>query len=300
VYLLLHVHGDFVAEVGEPVAESSSQWRSVAKRRRAAATGGIGLPRNLIAFGATLELFRTHKGLSQEAVGDRINLSRSAVGKIERGESRCQLSTARELDVALDLPGLFERLWHELDIGAAFPTWFDWHKIEQEATRLRAYEHTVVHGLLQTEDYARALLGGDAEAIESRLERQKILTRKEPPPPHLHVLLSELVFCNPVGGQEVMYGQLKHLLAVSEDPRITVQVIPGMVPPEGNSGNMALASLAGGATVAYMDSALRGISTGDVEDVEHLITAYDALRAKALPEGMSRDLIAKIMEERWT
>lgn len=90
--------------------------------------------------------------------------------------------------------------------------------------------------LLQTPDYAAALLGGDKEAVAARLGRQKVLVRGDPPPPRLSVLLYEGILHNEVGGKDVMREQLAHLLAMSEKPNISVLIVPGPISPAVSRG----------------------------------------------------------------
>ncbi|MBA9001222.1 helix-turn-helix domain-containing protein [Thermomonospora cellulosilytica] len=263
---------------------------------------GIGQekPRNLIAFGAQVRHYRQRVGLSQDQMGEKLHVSGSWIGRIERGEIRCKLDLTKAMDKLLGLGGALVQLWHDLDMAAAFPAWFDWYRVEADCVRLHAYEMAVVYGLLQTEDYARVLLKGDEEAVAARMARQAVLRREDPPPPYVNVLLSELVFHNPVGGKEVMREQIEHLISFTTSERVTVQVIPGMVPPEGNSGAFVIATAADRSELAYVDSAARGLTMADPADLDGLITAHDALRARALPVDMSRDFMIKVMEERWT
>lgn len=165
--------------------------------------------------------------------------------------------------------------------------------------RLRTYQCLVVYGLLQTEDYGRALLGGDEEAVSARMERQEIFIREEPSPPQADVLLTENVIYNPVGGSEVMRGQLEHLLDVMS-AGVRVRIIPGMVPNAGNSGAFAIATTSDRTELGYVGSAARGLTMSDPEDLDHLITSYEAIGAHALPVSMTRDLIIRVLEERRT
>ena len=86
----------------------------------------------------------------------------SHIGKIERGETRCERALAERLDDLLGTQGALPALWDALVVNAAFPIWFDWPTVESEAVLLQTYQCVVVYGLLQTEEYARALHpGGD-------------------------------------------------------------------------------------------------------------------------------------------
>jgi len=274
-----------LSEVAEPASEVA-----VVDRPRS---------KNLQVFGDQVRAFRLNAGWSQDQLGNKIHVSGTYIGKVERGEVRCQRKLAQALDAAFELPNALTQLWDNLNLASAFPDWFDWYRVESGARKLRTYQCLVVYGLLQTEDYARALLGGDEEAVSARMERQKILTREDPPPPQVEVLLTEGVLYNPVGGKEVMRGQLERLLAAMADG-VRIRVVPGMTPPEGSVGAFVIAQMPNRSELAYVETALRGLSLSEAEDVDTLITAYDAIGAHALPVSMTRDLVVKVLEERWT
>lgn len=257
-------------------------------------------PKNLVAFGMQVRGHRLAAGLSQEQLGAKLPVSGTYIGKIERGETRCQRKVARRLDEIFGLPGSLEQLWEDLDLSAPFPLWFDWHREEAEALRLLSYQCLVVDGLLQTEDYARALLGGNEEAVAARMSRQEVLTREEPEPPRLLVLLTKGVLLNPVGDKRIMRAQISHLIEVSYADRISVQIISDMVPNGGNSGSFVIAIRRDHSQVAYIATALRGLTLSEPADLHHLMTNYDRIRSEALPAGMSRDFMAKVTEEQWS
>jgi hypothetical protein len=105
--------------------------------------------------------------------------------------------------------------------------------LEAEAAALRVFEDQVVHGLLQTEDYARAITSavrvrltpGEVDrVVQLRLQRQTVLTR--PQPLELWLILNEAVIRRPVGGPGVMRAQLEHLLAAAQRPNVTLQILP--------------------------------------------------------------------------
>jgi transcriptional regulator with XRE-family HTH domain len=128
-----------------------------------------------------------------------------------------------------------ERGWWKKYAGQIVSEYADLIGLEEEARVIRAYEQELVPGLLQTPDYARAVFrsgwpNSTAQQIdgwvEVRMERQEILARSSPQPPRLHVVLSEGVLRRPVGGREVMRGQLEHLMRPRDRGNVTVQVLP--------------------------------------------------------------------------
>ncbi|GAA4617522.1 helix-turn-helix transcriptional regulator [Actinoallomurus liliacearum] len=258
----------------------------------------VGRTTMLKVFGGEVRRFRVAAGLSQDRIAAKIPISGSHIGKIERGETRCDRAITVRLDELLDTRGTLPSLWDELVKSAAFPVWFDWPPVEEQATLLQSYENQVIYGLLQTEGYASELLNGDKEAVAARMGRQQILIREDPPPPRLAVLLTEYVLYHEVGNREIMREQLEHLLSLSSD-RISVHIVPGPLHPSGTDGAFVVATLPDRSELAYMDTVIRGLTIDDVEDIRALSDAYEAIRSRALPVDASKDFIRRVMEERW-
>jgi DNA-binding XRE family transcriptional regulator len=261
-------------------------------------------------FGAELRRWRTAAGLSQEQLGQRVGYSGAQVGKVETGERAPSPDFAQHCDRALpDAGGLFARL-HALARrwDGGYPSWFaEWIVAERRATSLCWWEPLLVPGLLQTADYARAILAAGPDTTEdeleglvsARIERQAIFDR--PKPPKLWVVLDEAVLHRLIGSRKIMYDQLLHLADTSCRPSITVQVVPaGVGAHAGLLGGFAIASVDGAPSSVYMESPDQGQTTEKPSVVGKLSLTFDTLRAEALPRGASRDLIGKIAEERWT
>lgn len=259
-----------------------------------------GRSKSLVLFGNEVKRFRQAAKLSQDQTGVKIHVSGANIGQIERGEVRCREETAEALDAALESRGTIPSLWKQCVKSAVFPTWFDWYEIEAEATHLQSYQSMVIDGLLQTSEYAAALLNGDKEATEARISRQEVLFREDPPPPRLSVLLYEGVLHHEVGGKDVMRDQLERLLTMSEKPNISIQVVPEPLPPAGSGGSFVLATLPDRSEIACAHTATRDLTLDDAEDIRAISDAYDEIRGRALPIEMSKRLIEQIMEERWT
>lgn len=262
-------------------------------------TNPHGRPAPLRVFGGEVRRFRELAELSQAQLGEKVPISSSHIGKIERGETRCDRKLSVRMDQILDTRGTLPSLWDKLVRNAVFPAWFDWPQVEAEAGRLLAYECMLVYGLLQTERYASALLYGDAEAVAARLGRQEILRREDPHPPQLTVLLAEGVLTNERGGPDVMREQLEYLLSV-DSPRISIQIVPNPVPSAGVAGAFCLATLPDRSELGYVETPARGITLNEPDDIQTLSDRYDALRARALPVDQSKEHIRRVLEERWT
>ncbi|MFV2176228.1 helix-turn-helix domain-containing protein [Actinomadura sp. LOL_016] len=256
----------------------------------------------LAAFGRQFKRYRERSGLSQARVGSRTNKTASYISQIESGKKRCKRDLVEVMDSEFKAGGTLLNLYDDLngDGTLGFPTWFDWPEVEAEARVLVAWELNIVPGLLQTEDYVRTLLGTE-EAIRARIARQEVLTRDTPPPASLIALLSDHVLKHYVGSRKIMHAQLEHLLTMGALPNVTIQVVPtdeGV--PAGKGGSFALATMKDRNEIAYLETAVRGITTDEPGDIMALARTLDALRGSALPVSMSRDLIRNTMEERWT
>lgn len=260
-------------------------------------------------FGRELATYRKDMGLSQRRLAERITCSPSLVGHVEAGSRNPQLDFAEACDRIFDHPDgdHFVRLYRRIHQAPSGPGWFlRWlEEIEPSATVLRVWAPLLVPGLLQTENYARAVFLGhfstpEAEAeeqVESRMQRQQILDRDKPP--ELRVLLDEWVLKRPVGGREVMYEQCLRLAAVARHRHVTVQVVPyDTACTDGLSSAFVIAELAEAPTTVSVDSAGKGEVSAENDLVGLISDRYDRLRTEALRPGESLERIEEAAE-RW-
>ena len=190
---------------------------------------------------------------------------------------------------------------------AGLPSWFRWwaEQVESRAHTLRSWQPTVIDGLLQTPDYARALLrrvpGATEEQIEeraaARLGRQKILDGENPP--RLWVMMDEGVLHREMGGPKVMHDQLQALIDASERPNVTTQVVPTGAQVPGLGGAFAIASINASLDLLYLEYAHAGRVSELPDDVQEIANYWEAIRTEALTPRLSLDLISKVMEQ-WT
>lgn len=253
-------------------------------------------------FGSEVRRYRERASLSIAALADLIPYSPSFVGAVERADSGCERGFAEAVDGVLDTHDALVHL-HDGLFGkksGAFPEWFEkWPRVEEKAERFTVYEPLVVHGLLQTPEYANVVLGGDREGVEARMKRQAILGRDAPPPPRLVYVLPEHVLWLDKGGPDIMRAQLEKLVAVVS-PRLSVQVVPAGIPHPGSDGALIVATLADGTDVGYVETPARGIMLEAADDIMRLKSVFTDISTNALPVGMSIDLIKRTVEERWT
>jgi transcriptional regulator with XRE-family HTH domain len=258
-------------------------------------------------FGRRVRLLREARGWTQEKLGEEVRVHSTRITQIERARGhRPTRELARALDDALGADGWLVDLWEHL-IKQAFPDWSqEYFDRAGRALEIRQYLAHAVPGLLQTEEYARALLRvwpswtseeQLAEQLMLRMGRQERL--RKPDAPKLGIVLDEAVIRRPVGGPEVMRRQLARLRDAAGDPRITMQVLcfdQGEHAAMG--GSLTLLTLPGDEPlVAYTEGADYGRLVEDAADVAWYQTTYDQLRALALPPSMSLDLIAAAMED---
>ncbi|MFC5823072.1 helix-turn-helix domain-containing protein [Nonomuraea insulae] len=255
-------------------------------------------------YAARLRGIRMDQKLTQERLADRLSYSESAVGHVERLLRKPSEEFTREVEKALGLNGQLLELLPQI-YGVLGPRWFrEWPKVEGAAHTIRTSEPMLIPGLLQTEDYARHVFLGEPgiteqdvdQAVRIRIHRQTVLTT--PARPMYSTLIDEGVLHRPVGGSEVMRGQLRKLLDVLNPPYITVRIIPlkaGLT--VGCLGAFEIATLLdGGPDHAYLESAEEGRVTNRAKTVQALIVRWEALSSMAYPVDKSRETIREVME----
>ncbi|MER7871453.1 helix-turn-helix transcriptional regulator [Streptomyces cellulosae] len=257
-------------------------------------------------FGARVRRLRTAAGLTQAELGSLTHVVSTRITQIERASgAKPTLELARALDAALGADDLLVELWPYV-YREAFPDWSrKFMEYSERAVAVRQYAAHVVPGLLQTEDYARAVLKvGRTLSSEAQLEERVALRmgRQErlgaPDRPELWVVLDEAVLRRPVGGLPVMRDQLTRLLASATEPHITVQVLPfDQGEHEVMGGSLTVLTMPDGREVAYTEGAHYGQLVEEPDEVASLALTYDRLRAAALPPLMSLDMIRFVRED---
>ena len=225
-------------------------------------------------FGAELRFYRTRANLSQKDLAALVHVSNDVISKIETGERPPAEDFPPRLDAVpeLDTGGALTRLWDHLKKGQKqrLYGWFqEWADIEAQATVLRWYEPLVVPGLLQTEDYARAILSARPdgnladleEQVAARIARQNILDRTGSP--QLWCILDEAVLHRAIGGPKVMRSQLYRLAEVAEHPRTSIQVIRYGGAHAGLLAHFVIADLDGKPPEVYLETAAEPVSRSE-------------------------------------
>jgi len=254
-------------------------------------------------FGSELRRYRDAAGMSQQELGDCIFCTGSLVGQIETAHKVPTREFAERADAALLTDGCFSRLVG-LVLRSQLPTWFQpYADMEAKATYISTYQCQLVYGLLQTREYAEALLSFDhpdkvEEMVAARMDRQRILKREQPPA--VWVVLDESVLLQTVGSRQVMRKQLAHLLSFRDDPWVHIQVLPFDAGAHaGMMGSFTLMRFAGDPDIHYSESYDQGHMTANPQVIRERSVGYARLQAAALSTRDSADLIARVMEERY-
>ena len=271
-------------------------------------------------LGAELRRLREAHSLKLEEVAERLGLAPSTLSRIETGKAPTKSAYLSALldQYQVDDPGVrkvlvdMAREGHRKGWWAAYddvlPSGFDIYVgLEAETAAVRGYEISVVHGLLQIPDYARAVLREmfprhAAEQIDRlvdlRIERQRRLD--DDPPLELWAILDEAVIRRPVGGTKVMCAQLEHLLAMAQRPGLTVQVLPFACGAHaGHGGPFTILEFPNrtDSEVSYVESVAGIIYLEKDRDVRLRAEAFDRLRAAALAPAASAEMIAQAAHE---
>ncbi|MCF6523090.1 helix-turn-helix transcriptional regulator [Streptomyces sp. JJ36] len=262
-------------------------------------------PTPRIVLGRRLRRLREAEGLSQRALADKVGYPHTYLSRVERGEQLPSGSLAEDLDSYFSADGLLGELL-TMAQDASVP---DYGRAilssEENAVRIQVFGSSLVPGLLQTEEYARALFrvslpgeseGATEERVVTRMRRKHVFDRPEPP--LYWGIMDEAALRRPIGGPSCMAGQLRHLLGVAASTRLTIQVLPfeqGEYPTLG--GSLSLLTLRNGSSLAYVESFISGEAIESPGRVLGLTQRLDISRSKALPERESLDLISRYLGE---
>ncbi|MER6751598.1 helix-turn-helix domain-containing protein [Streptomyces fungicidicus] len=254
-------------------------------------------------YGWELRRQREAHGLKQGQLGEIIFCTGSLIGQIETTKKVPTRDFSERVDAALGTDGLFSRLIG-LVLRSQLPTWFQpYAEMEAKAAYISTFQAQLVYGLLQTEEYARAVLSVEHhskpdEMVAARMERQRILRRDQPPA--LWVVLSEAALLLEIGGRDVMRRQLAHLLSFRENPWVNVQILPFFTGQHtGMMGTFTLLRFDDDPDLFYMDGYDQGHMTANPHVIKERSVGYARLQASALSPEDSAALIARVMEERY-
>ena len=273
-----------------------------------------------ILLGAQLRRLREARRITLEDAGKVIRASHSKISRLETGRvgfkdrdisdlltfygvtDEEEREALRALARRANTPGW----WH--DYSDVLPSWFEAYVgLEEVATQVRAYEVQFVPGLLQTEDYARAvtLLGHDdappgenERRVRLRMARQAVLDKQDPP--NVWAVVDEAVLQRPVGSPAVMRGQLKHLITMAQRPNVTIQVMPFQVGGHSAAGGpfsilrFAEPDLP---DVVYLEQLTSALYLDKPEVVDSYLKVMERICMEAATPADSTDAITTVLAE---
>lgn len=256
-------------------------------------------------FGAEIRRRREQAGMTLDGLSEVVRYSRSHLSRIEIADYVPPPDLAAKLDAAFGTDGLFERIY-ALARHEVHPDQYRRRmELEAQARVIREYSGCFVPGLVQTEDYARAICraGGPKqndekieELVAVRMARQTLLQGDVAP--DLSVIVDEAVIRRPVGGLAAWRAQLAKLAAIVDTPTSIVQVLPFRHGEYGLlGGSLSLFTLGNGTRVAYEESILTGTLLEEPEIVSACYRTYDLISAYALSPSDTAALIYTVMEE---
>jgi transcriptional regulator with XRE-family HTH domain len=285
---------------------------------RAQSGGGPTVQRMLV--GAKLRRLRTEVGLSREEAAEAIRASEWKIHRLENGQVGFK---ERDIVDLLELYGVedpdeveeFVALANEANnpgwwqrYGDVLPQWFRAYvDLESAATLIRTYEGQFVPGLLQTDDYMRAVVGGAhledspeeiGRRVRLRMARQTLLTRHHAP--RLWAVVDEAALRRPVGGREVMRGQLERLIDAAKLPNVTLQILPFAAGAHSAMvGAFSILRFADRALpdIVYIEHLTNAVYLDKREEVERYLDVMELLCVESEPPGRTVELLAEVLSE---
>ena len=284
------------------------------------AQGGAGPTVQRMLVGAKLRRLRTDLGLSREEAAEAIRASEWKIHRLENGQvgfkerdlvdllARYQVNDPAEVDELLAMareanaPGWWQRY------GDVLPQWFRAYvDLESAATLIRTYEGQFVPGLLQTDDYMRAVIHGahlDESAeevgrrVRLRMARQTLLTREHPP--RLWAVVDEAALRRPVGGREVMRGQVERLIEAAKLPNVTLQVLgfdSGAHPAMVGSFSVLRFPDQELPDVVYLEHLTSASYLNKPDEVDRYLHVMESICVRAAPPERTVELLDQILDE---
>ncbi|MER7762644.1 helix-turn-helix transcriptional regulator [Streptomyces sp. NPDC097619] len=277
-------------------------------------------------LGMELRKLREDKGMTAEQVAERLLVSQSKISRLENGRRSISQRDVRDLCDVYEVEDrrLVDSLM-QMAKDSRQQGW--WHAfgdipysvyigLETDAASLRVYEPQIIPGLLQTHEYATAIVRGavpetsqsDIEKrVQVRIRRQERIAEAEPAPVtgdrgplRLWAVIDEAALRRRVGDEDVMIRQLEHLIGQSELPHVTVQVMPfSMGAHPGVNGQYAILEFpdASDSTVVYIEGVTSDLYLEKANDVQKYSVMYEHLRAQALNVEHTREFIAAIIDD---
>jgi hypothetical protein len=271
-------------------------------------------------LGSQLRRLREDADITPDQAGYAIRASRSKISRMETGRVGFKTRDVTDLLTLygvtdesersrfLYLAGQSSRPDWWTTYGDILPDWFEnYLGLESASSTIRTFELQFVHGLFQTEDYARAVTRlGHQTALPAeierrvglRIKRQDLLTRADPP--KIWSVMDEAVLRRPVGGPAVMRAQFHHLIEVADLPQVTLQVVPfARGGHAGASGSFAVLRFEEQhlSDLVYIEQLTGAVYLEQRSDVEHYLEVMDQLSGEALTPADTTRFIEQVAKE---
>jgi Domain of unknown function (DUF5753)/Helix-turn-helix domain len=271
-------------------------------------------------LGAQLRRLRDHAGITRDDAGYHIRASGSKISRMELGRVSFKERDVIDLLEYYGITDLAEREkliqltreanatpWYQ-KFQDVVPDWFHvFVGLEEAAQLIRVYEVQFVPGLLQTEEYARAIImqgapGVDPDEVERRVAlrmgRQKLLTRDNPP--RYWVIMDEAALRRPMGGREVHVAQIERLIDLVGEPNITLQVMPfryGGHAADGGAFTIMRFPETDLPDVVYMEYLTGAHYIDKPEEVERYAAVMERLSVAGTSPDRTREILAAMLKE---
>ena len=288
------------------MTETQSDWAGPTVRR--------------MLVGARLRRLRTELGLTRDEAAQAIRASEWKIHRLENGQvgfkdrdiidllALYQVNDPAEVADFLTLareantPGWWQHY------GDVLPSWFRTYvDLEQAATLIRTYEGQFVPGLLQTDDYMRAVVRGAhleessdevGRRVRLRMARQILLTREGPP--RLWAVVDEAALRRPVGGKEVMRGQLERLIEATKLPNVTLQILPfasGAHPAMGSAFSILRFADRELPDIVYLEHLTSALYLNKPDEVDQYLHVMESICVRAAAPDQTVELLDQILAE---
>ncbi|EYT83376.1 helix-turn-helix domain-containing protein [Streptomyces sp. NPDC018057] len=263
-------------------------------------------PGVLRVFGRQLKRFRVRAGFERPEFGALTGYSVSTIAAYEQGRRVPPPRFIDQADEVLDAGGVLQEMKEEV-ARAQYPAFFRGAaRLEAGAVELHVYANQAVPGLLQTEEYARAVFGmwrplldeeTIAQRVTARLARQNIFERR--PMPTISFVIEEATLGRPLGGDSVLRGQLEQVLLVAQQRNVELQVMPTRRQEHASLGGpFTLIETKEGRRIAYVEAHKESRLYTERSSVREFEEQYGILRAQGLTPRESLAFVEKLLGER--
>jgi transcriptional regulator with XRE-family HTH domain len=256
----------------------------------------------VLVFGSVLRTLREQAGLSQRELAEAVFCSPSLISAIETGGKPAKLDLVERIDGKLSAAGMLLKVW-PITTSGNYPSWFAYvAELEREASKIHEWELRIIPGLLQTPEYARAIMRvvrprDSDEKIEAdvnaRMARQEIFSQDDSP--MAWFVLDESILCRPFGGSRVMRDQLIKLEKLTGQTNIVIQVMPfAAIDHPGMEGPLRILEFLESQPIWYTEGWYSGRMAETKSEVASAMTCFDLIRASAMPPRESLQVIAEV------